>query len=802
MRSKAKRALAGVLSLSIMLGCTGCGGEQKEPKPTPKTTAKVDKGNANASGKGDGQDDVPLVIGSTKFSNQFNPFLAESSADKDAIGLTQIELVSSDRAGRLIYKGIDGELREYNDTNYTYYGPSDVIIKYDDKTNTTNYKIKIRDDLLFSDGVKVNIDDVIFSMYVFCDESYQGKKTLKNMPIKGLANYLANSTQAEKLSAKKVSKYIKKMPSKLKSWINEVIIQRELVQDYEECASSYARKGYSSAVEYFADKYDLSGNIQKMSQDDVLSKAVQKYIKAGYKKLALVKYQDKTYFDSRVQTRARIFLAVGKGKKVSKISGIQRVSDYEVSITTNGYNKDMTSALKIPIGALHYYGDTTKYDFENFMFGFTRGDISSVLANKTNPVGAGAYRFVKFENNVIYYTSNELYYKGCPHVAFLQLKDMTDTLVETKKLIQEKLAQQQIAASDSPESTEKDGDEPEATVNPLAEITELTGNTVDVVTGQYTDEEIEWVSRANSNEKLSGSTVQTQMIGDRDYHYIGIQAKNVSVNGSAESDESRYLRKGLATVFSAARSILNEENAIARIINYPVAAESWLSRSSDDDDYEVAFSKDIEDEDIYDSDDAADIKIKAATLASISYFKKAGYKVKDTMLTEAPAGAAMTYTILVANGEKNPLYPVILRAQTALQEIGITLQIQTISGIEKLNRELKSGTQQIWVGCRDISDTNVAQRYGSTSTENIFGIADKDMDKHTQSLTELMSAAKRQSIYQQCFDDVLDWAVEVPVCEFRELTMFSSSRIDKNTIPDNTTVYYDWMNEIHKIAMK
>lgn len=800
MRSNAKRVLAGALAVSLMLGCTGCGGEKKEPKPAPKVTAKIDKGNANASGKGDGQDDVPLVIGSTKFSNQFNPFLAETSADKAAIGLTQIDLVSNDRAGRLVYKGIDGELREYNDTNYTYYGPSDVIIKYDDKTDTTSYKIKIRDDLLFSDGVNVNIDDVIFSMYVFCDQSYEGNQTLKNMPIKGIANYWANSTQAEKISSKKVAKYIKKMPSKLKTWIKADLIQKELEQDLEECVSFYTQKGYADGVAYFADKYDLSGSGSRMSEDKILAKAVEKYTKAGYKALAQDKYQDKTYFDSRVQTQARVYLATKKGKKVSKISGIERISDYEVAITTNGYHKEMSSALKIPICALHYYGDTTKYDYANFLFGFTRGDISSVLANKTNPVGAGAYRFVKFENNVVYYTSNELYYKGCPHVAFLQLKDMTDTLAETKELIQEKLAQQEAAASASPEATE--AAEPEATVNPLAEVTELTGNTVDVISSQYTNEELEWLAQANSNEKVSGSTIQTQMLSDGEYHYIGIHAKNVSVNGAAESDESKYLRRAFATIFSAARGILNEDGAKARIINYPVAAESWLSKSADDDDYETAYGKNLDDNDIYDADDTMEEKMTAASLAALQYFKKAGYKVKKSAVTEAPAGSAMTYTVLVADGENNAMYPVLLSAQTALQKIGITLQLQTISGAEKLNRTLKSGTQQIWVGSRSILDMDMAKRYSSTSLENVFGMADESMDENAGSLNVFMGSSKRRETYQKCFDDVLDWAVEVPVCELREFTLFSSERIDRGTIPDDTTVYYDWMNEIHKVAMK
>lgn len=800
MRSRAKRIAAGVLTCAMLIGCTGCGNDKKEPKPTPKASTKVDKGNTNASGKGDGQDDVPLVIGSTKFAKQFNPFLAENSADRQAIDLTQIELVSNDRAGKLVYKGIDGELREYNDTNYTYYGPSDLSIHYDKEKNTTEYKIKIRDDMRFSDGEKVTIDDVIFSMYVFCDTSYQGSRELNTMPIKGLANYWANSTRAEKLSDQKVNAYIKKMPAKLKTWIKKSVIQKELRKDYENCVLAYESKGYSSAEMYFADRHNISDEGKTLTKKDLLSRAEAKYSKKGYHALAQKLYQNKNAFDSRIRTQARVFLAKGKGKKVSRIAGIQKTGTYEMTIVTNGYSKEMSGALKFPICALHYYGDTTKYDYEHHAFGFTRGDISSVLANKSNPVGAGAYRFVKFENDVVYYTSNDLYYKGCPQVAFLQLKDMTDTLKETKKSLQEKMNDQ--TATDTKTDQAQDESDPQATINPNADVTEIAGNTVDVLKGRYNAEEYTGIEQSNSNGKLSGSTIQTQMISDGEYHYIGIHAKNVSVNADAQSEQSIALRKALATVFSAARCILNEENTLARIVNYPVAAESWLSKNTKDESYETAYSKDLSDQAIYASDDELADKMDAAQKAALSYLKKAGYTVEGSKVTKSPKGAALSYTVWVANGEKNAIYPVLQKAMQTFEKLGITLKLETVNGQETLTRKLATGKQQIWVTSRDLTDNNVEARYASNSTQNIFGIVDETIDTNASSLVSFMSSSARKTAYQKCFDAVLDQAVEVPVCEYREFILYSAERMNRSTIPESTTVFYSWFNEIQKITMR
>ena len=80
--------MAAVLTFS----CTSCGKPKKEPKPTPKAMARVDEGNANATGQGDNVADIPIIIASTKFSKEFNPFVASDGADRQAVDSPSIPL--------------------------------------------------------------------------------------------------------------------------------------------------------------------------------------------------------------------------------------------------------------------------------------------------------------------------------------------------------------------------------------------------------------------------------------------------------------------------------------------------------------------------------------------------------------------------------------------------------------------------------------------------------------------------------------------------------------------------------------
>lgn len=723
---KIKRVAAVLLAVSLVLGSTGCQKNKKEPRPTPKATAKVDEGNANASGKGKGQSDVPLIIACKQFSKKFNPFSASSQADKQVVDLTQIKLVKSDRAGKVIYKGINGELRQYGDEQYTYYSATDLVINYDEKTDKTKYTITLRDDLVFSNGEKLTIDDVIFSLYVFCDNDYKGSANLKNMPIQGLLNYQANSSKAEKLSKKKVANYIKKKPAKLRSYIKHNITEQ-----------------------------GIEGKEAKRLID----------------------------------RQARMLLARNTGKKVKKISGIQRTGDYELTITTQGYCKEMSAALQIPICALHYYGDTSKYQYEKNRFGFRRGDISSILANKTAPFGAGAYRFVKLENDVVYFTSNELYYLGCPQIAYLQLKDMTEKLEETRKELLEK----------TPAS---EGGEEEINIT-LAEAMELSEGVVDVIAGDFTKEELMQIALLNSNKKLSGNKVDTRFVDDGRYHYIGIHGGNVSVGKNAGSEASKNLRKALATLFSVSRGVLEEtEGEHVQIVNYPMAAESWVSPASDEEGYLVAYSKDVNGNVIFNGSEEAEAKTELAERLALEYLEKAGYQTEDGKVTKAPAGASLHYKVWIADGEENALYPVVMYAKEAMEKLGITLQLQEVKGEALLQKKLKSGLQQIWVGSRPIGDVDLEKRYGAAGKENLFGVSDKKLRKNIAELQNMMSSDNRRSVYRKCFEGILELAVEVPVCEFYNEVLFSTDRISGSTIPQDISPYYTWLNEIQKIEMK
>ena len=120
----------------IMVCCmfAACGEKKDEPAGTGDavdTTKAPDADTTADGGDEPGKNETtPLVVGYSPFSNKFSPFFSETAYDADVYGMTQIGLITTDRQGAVIYKGIEGETNPYNGKDYTYYGPADIDVTF------------------------------------------------------------------------------------------------------------------------------------------------------------------------------------------------------------------------------------------------------------------------------------------------------------------------------------------------------------------------------------------------------------------------------------------------------------------------------------------------------------------------------------------------------------------------------------------------------------------------------------------------------------------------------------------------
>ena len=718
--------------------------------------------------------EVPMVVGYSPFSSKFTPFFAETAYDQDAQLMTQLPLLNSDRMGAVIYNGIEGETINYNGTDYTYYGPADCEVT-ENEDGTVFYDFTLRDDLIFSDGEPITIDDVIFNMYVYCDPTYDGSSTLFSQPIEGLEEYRSGVETLFNLilaAGEENDDFTYWTSEQQETFFAEYNALAETIP--QEIVDMCKAEGYNEEDDSVAAcaanwGFELEEDATIADFWDTMVEAYDGDI------LELVSTESA---GSTVEDLMPDYEAFATGVEVedsaSSISGIQRIDDYHLRVVATQVDATMIYQLTFPIAPLHYYGDVSQYDYENDSFGFPKGDLSIVRDKTTEPLGAGPYKFVKFENGVINYEANENYYQGAPKTKYLNFREVQDT----------------------------------------DKLNGVVTGTIDITDPSFSADTVAAVEQTNGGD-INGDVITTSTVDNLGYGYIGINSHNVCVGEDPGSEESRNLRRAFATVFSVYRDVAIDSyyGERASVINYPISNTSWAAPQPTDEDYEIAFSTDVDGNSIYTSDMTADEKYEAAAQAALGFLEAAGYTVENGKVTAAPEGASLEYEVLIpADGSgDHPAFMILTEAKNAFAEIGINLIVTDLTNSADLWTKLEASQAEIWCAAWGATvDPDMYQVYYSDAANGgaeaggsnyMYQIEDEELDELILDARTSTDQEYRKIMYKACLDTIIDWACEIPTYQRQNAIIFSTERVNMDTVTPDITTFYPWYSEIENIEM-
>ncbi len=323
----------------------------------------------------------------------------------------------------------------------------------------------------------------------------------------------------------------------------------------------------------------------------------------------------------------------------------------------------------------------------------------------------------------------------------------------------------------------------------------------------------EEVASYNSNGEIIGDVITTNKVDNLGYGYIGINADTVNVAGEPGSDASKNLRKGIATIMSVHRDLAIDSyyGEAASIINYPISNTSWAAPQPTDDDYQVAFSVDVEGTPIYTADMTPEERYAAAEAAALGFFEAAGFTVENGVLTAAPEGAKLSYEVIVpgdGTGD-HPAFAILTSAQASLANIGFELKINDPSDANILWDTLDAGTQELWTAAWQATiDPDMYQVYHSSgvvgeggSDSNHYHIRDAELDQLILDARKSDDQNYRKlSTSRPRYPDRL--AVEIPTYQRQNIVIFSTERIVIDTLTPDITTFWGWMNDIELVQMQ
>lgn len=712
-----------------------------------------------------------VVIGCDEMDENFNPFSNLKNGNESVLKQTQVYLLSRGRGGEPILNGKDGQTSWFEGTEYTYQGMSNILVEYDEKHNRTNYIISLRDDVRFSDGTLLTVDDLIFTLYMFCDPSYDGSISLKKSGIVGIENFVYDNSMADTISKSMIEKRIKNPTKELEQKVKEEAMLPLLKEELEYCRVMVGDDRYDSFTNGLTEAKDIFASIyqndrkydstQVESEDQVISDIAGQY---GYDfhKLASV-YGDETYFDEQVKEWAKEELlaeSIEKGaESVASIEGIKKQEDGTVKITTDGYDRSFLYELMIPICPMHYYGDVSLYDYENHQFGFMKGDLSLATTKSAAPLGAGPYTFVSYEDGSALLKANDDFYLGEPCLSEVEYQ------------------------------YEEEG----------TRIYELANGTIDLTNIIGSASRFEEIKNYNENKSLDGDKIMTLETLAGGYGYIGINARNVKIGSKQDTKESIYLRKALATVLAVNReaSINGYYKDAATIVDTPAAKGVWYAPSFEG--VSSCYSTDINGNTIYTEEMTQEEKYAAALLAAKDYLLAAGYEFdeKYQRFFVAPEEGSLTFNaFLYGMGEADhPAYAVLTATKMAFESIGITINIYDEEEAGIFWHAVDSGLADIWCAAwQTTSEPDLRTKYEEASDSTMLSIM-KDMEDSKDYVT-------RKESCQKFYERLMDRIVEIPVYQRYNATIYRTEVFGDGELGNGYSAFWDWEDELYLISKK
>lgn len=791
-KSFLKKLSLGLAAVMTVASLSACGKDNTSSDGANTETGASESTEVSTSTGAD-----TLVVGKDTFGSKFSPFFATLAYDQDVSDMVSIGLLASDREGNIVMKGIEGETIAYNGTDYTYNGIADCDVTQNDD-GTVVYDFTLRDDIKFSDGEPLTADDVIFSMYVFADPTYDGAATFYTLPIKGMEDYRSgmdslgniilaagrDNTDFTTFTEDQMNAYWAAVDEEGEKFAQDIVDY--CVANYPDYLESVGNSEVALGMFAwgFGDVNDdgtvLTGagtgteyNIADLTIADYWTELQAKY-ENDLVTMSETEAAGDDLFTMLNEDHPEFTQGITTGDSAANISGIEKTGDYSLRVTMDKFDAVAIYQLGVAVAPLHYYGDTSKYDYDNNMFGFTKGDLSIVKDKTTQPLGAGPYKFDSYENGVVTFTANENYYKGEPKIKTILFKE-------------------------TPESDK---------------LTGVASGTFDISDPSMSVDVLKNIKNYNSNGEVTGDVLTTDLVDNLGYGYIGINANVVKVGDDKASEASKDLRKAFATIFAAYRdTVINSYyGEMATVIQYPMSNTSWAAPKPADEGYQIAYSVDADGNSIYTADMTDEQKYEAALQASISFFKAAGYTFDEATgkFTAAPEGAEMTYEVIIPGGGTgdHPAFGILTAAKEALATIGITLQINDPSDSSVWNNALEANTAEMWAGAWSATvDPDMYQIYhsdnanGKGTNSNHYSIEDADLDEMIIAARNSADQSYRKATYKECLETILDWGVEIPTYQRQNAVVISTERVNVSTMTPDITTFWGWTNDIEKLEM-
>lgn len=319
-----------------------------------------------------------LKIGVSDIEGVFNPFYSECEADNTVV---------SQMFRPIQRKNADNSLINHSGgISYEYVGDGKV-----------KYTVSIKDNMRFSDGSNITIDDVIFFYYFISDATYDG--TYKNWYLNDIAGlkeyYFDDKNYEESISQieKKVADNYTLTTIEVEDY-SEYLISTRLEGRFEGGLDSASpsgvswkeyliKLGYSEAIEDLGTNPSDEAVLKFVAKAEAQSNPLAYNPEPWYREKLYTEYIEKNYSD---------------GIDVTEIEGIKKVNDYTCTVLFNSKNINAISQLNALLVSKNCYAVE-----------YVKGAADKIRDFSGDVVCSGPYTLIEYADGEVTMAANGYY---------------------------------------------------------------------------------------------------------------------------------------------------------------------------------------------------------------------------------------------------------------------------------------------------------------------------------------------------------------------------------------------------------
>lgn len=270
-------------------------------------------------------------------------------------------------------------------------------------------------------------------------------------------------------------------------------------------------------------------------------------------------------------------------------------------------------------------------------------------------------------------------------------------------------------------------------------------------------------------DQLEDAGMEYSLVDNPGYGYIAISSERVpDIN----------VRKGLMHLMNRAPAVESYYGELAEVIERPLTPTV------------AEYPHDAKEVYGYDPDKA------------LQYFTEAGY-AKDSSGKLVKNGQQLKITVGIGGeGTMNhPAAPILTQMANDMKTMGAELIIQDLDA-STLFSMFQSGELDMWVAAwGNATDCDLTQMFGSKGNDNDVKLNSPEVDQLQVQILQTIDFDERCKLLAKELDLIMDAAVYMPVYQRKNMIVYNSDTVKIDTLPAETTTYWDYTKEIEKLEM-